>query len=422
MEPEMLLKEQTRKSEPTKLPITKPVLDSAELQAVAQVLESGWLVQGPKVAQFEELFAEFVQAEHAIATTSCTTALHLALLAAGIGKGDEVLLPSFTFIATANAIEYTGARPVFVDIDLETLTIDTKQLRDYLEHNSGRSTDWPRSVIPVSLFGLCANMEEINRLADEFDLTVIEDAACGLGAERAGHHAGTEALAGCFSLHPRKAITTGEGGMIVTNDAEVAATARKLRDHGASKTDLERHLSQGGSLLPNYDLLGFNYRMTDLQGAVGVAQMGKLDANLEGRMAAARRYTELLADVDFLQPQLVPAGYRHSYQSYVCLFQPAGHEELVRAIRHGNWSRIDEWNLTRNRLMAHLEAEGISVRQGTHAVHLLGYYHRKYALRDIDYPNSFVADRLTITLPLFSGMKENEQLRVVDTIRSAMRA
>ncbi|MBK7141059.1 MAG: DegT/DnrJ/EryC1/StrS aminotransferase family protein [bacterium] len=417
----MLLKEQTRKAESTKLPITRPIFDSAELQAVEQVLESGWLVQGPRVAQFEQLFADFVQAEHAIATTSCTTALHLALLAAGIGRGDEVLLPSFTFVATANAIEYTGARPIFIDIDLETLTIDAVQLREYLEQNSRRGVSWPRAIIPVSLFGLCANMEAISQLAEEFDLTIIEDAACGLGAERTGHHAGTEALAGCFSLHPRKAITTGEGGMIVTNDAEFAATARMLRDHGASKTDLERHLSNGGSLLPNYDILGFNYRMTDLQGAIGVAQMGKLDSILEGRMAAAARYTELLSELPFLNPQTVPSGYRHAYQSYVCLFQPRGMEELKRAIRTGNWSQIDDWNRTRNRIMAQLESDGISVRQGTHAVHLLGYYHRKYALRDIDYPNAFVADRLTITLPLYSGMREADQLRVFDTLRSAMK-
>ncbi len=416
----MLVKAHSNVAEKAKLPITKPVIDSAELQAVAEVLESGWLVQGPRVARFEKLFAEFVQVEHAIATTSCTTALHLALLAAGIGRGDEVLLPSFTFVATANAVEYTGARPIFVDIDLDTLTIDTNHLRHYLEENSRRGISWPRCIIPVSLFGLCANMDEINRLAEEFDLIIIEDAACALGAQRQGCHAGTEALAGCFSLHPRKAITTGEGGMIVTNDAEFAATARMLRDHGASKTDLERHLSNGGSLLPNYDLLGFNYRMTDLQGAVGVAQMGKLGSILAGRVSAAKRYSELLAETDYLKPQSVPSSYRHAYQSYVCIFAPSGSEELRRAIRHGNWNQIDEWNRMRNRLMANLENDGISVRQGTHAVHTLGYYRRKYALRATDYPNSFVADRLTLTLPLYADMTETEQIRVVETIRSML--
>lgn len=402
----------------TLLPITKPVFDNSELQAVSEVLRSGWIVQGPKVAQFESLFAEFVQAEHAIATTSCTSALHLALLAAGIGRGDTVLVPAFTFVATANAVEYASARPVFVDIDLDTLTIDCTQLYQYLNSRARLDTHWPHCVVPVSLFGLCADMETINRLAEGFDLKVVEDAACALGAERESHHAGTEAIAGCFSLHPRKAITTGEGGMIVTRDAQIADTLRKLRDHGASKTDLERHMAQGGSLLPNYDILGFNYRMTDIQGALGVTQMAKLESILDGRQAAAQRYSKLLRNQRVLRPQTVPGGYHHAYQSYVCLFVPEGYDALHQAINRSDWQRIEQWNKHRNLLMAHLESQGISVRQGTHAVHTLGYYQRKYGLRPADFPNAFAADRLSVTLPLYHDMTPSDQQRVTDEISS----
>ncbi len=269
-----------------KIPITKPYFDNAENEAVRQVLESGWLVQGPRVAEFEDLFKDFVGAKHALATTSCTTALQLALLAAGIRPNDEVLLPSFTFIATANAVEYIGAKPTLIDIDLETFTIAPGKLEEYLNSRSQTSNSKPRCIIPVSLFGLCADMEAINKIATKHGILVIEDAACGLGAEREGHHAGTEAMAGVFSFHPRKSITTGEGGILVTNDGNIAEKVRQLRDHGASKSDLERHLKEGGSLLPEYNILGFNYRMTDLQGAVGLIQLGKLDAFIKERARA----------------------------------------------------------------------------------------------------------------------------------------
>ena len=313
---------ETRTSTP--IPITKPVFGNEEKEAISRVLDSGWIVQGPNVAQFEKLFAQFVGAEHAIATTSCTTALHIALLAAGVGPGDEVLLPSFTFIATANAVEYIGAKPVLIDVELGTFNIDPGKVREYLGSNPNGISGRPKAIIPVSLFGLCARMDEINEIARQHGLLVIEDAACGLGGYREEKHAGTEALAACFSFHPRKAITTGEVGMIITDDDQLAATARKMRDHGASKTDLERHLRQGGSLLPAYEVLGFNYRMTDIQGALGVAQMSKLKSILEARHQAAERYNELLKRVpQFVIPQ-VPPGYHHGYQSYVCLFQPNG--------------------------------------------------------------------------------------------------
>jgi perosamine synthetase len=194
-----------------RIPITKPFFGEEERKAILEPLESGWIVQGPKVAQFENLFAEFTGVPYAIATTSCTTALHLSLIAMGIGPGDEVILPSFTFVATANAIEYTGATPVFCDIDLNTFNIDVKEVPK-------KVTEKTKAIIPVHLFGLSADMKPILKIAEQHGLRVIEDAACGLGSYYDGRHVGTFGDSGCFSFHPRKAITTGEGGMITAED------------------------------------------------------------------------------------------------------------------------------------------------------------------------------------------------------------
>lgn len=403
---------------PDKIPITKPFFNEAEEEAILNVIRSGWLVQGPQVIKFENKFREFTGARHALATTSCTTALHLALLAAGIRPGDKVLTPSFTFVATANAIEYIGARPVYIDIDLDTFTIDHEKITEYLNTHKQETITRHRCIIPVSLFGLCADMDAINAIAFKHDLIVIEDAACALGAKREGLHAGTEARVGVFSFHPRKAITTGEGGMLVTNDDSLAETVRKMRDHGASKSDLERHLKEGGSLLPEYNMLGFNYRMTDLQGALGAVQMDKADAIIRGRRESASIYDKLLDDIPEIRKPFIPEGYTHSYQSYVCLYKANGRE-----LKNGDnidWDQIDEWNKERNRLMAALENSGISVRQGTHAIHTLGYYKRRYGLKKHDYPMSYIADQLSITLPLYFGMTELEQIRIVNTMRTCI--
>ena len=398
-----------------RIPLTRPLCGEEEEIAVLEVLRSGWLVQGPRVEEFEDQFKSFLGVKHAIATTSCTTALHLALLAAGVGPGDEVLLPSFTFIATANAVEYTGAKPVFVDIDLATYTVDPGKIEEYLETRRADSGSRPKCIIPVSLFGLCASMKAINEIAVKHGLKLIEDAACGLGAKRVDYYAGTEALAGCFSLHPRKAITTGEGGIIVTNDDRFAHAVRKMRNHGAS-TDLERHVNKAGSLLPNYEVLGYNYRMTDLQGAMGAAQMKKVDMILRGRQDGAARYYEMLQGMDKITTPFVPKECIHAYQSYVCLYKE--NVSKMQDINSIDWATIGIWNRERNYIMATLERNGISVRQGTHAVHTLSYYKEKYKLREHDYPMSFLADRLSIALPLYCGITKQEQRRVVASLKS----
>ncbi|MFZ5585152.1 MAG: DegT/DnrJ/EryC1/StrS family aminotransferase [Thermodesulfobacteriota bacterium] len=392
---------------PEPIPITKPVFGERERALMLEPLASGWVVQGPYVARFEKMFAAFCEIPHALATTSCTTGLHLILAALGIGPGDEVIVPSFTFVATANAVEYTGARPVFCDIDPRTFNIDPGQA-------AGRITRRTRAIMPVSLFGLCADMPALRALANRHGLYLIEDAACALGARRAGRHAGAEADAAAFSLHPRKAITTGEGGMVVTADPDLAARMAKLRNHGAEATDLERHQKEGGSLLPAFNLLGFNYRLTDIQGALGVAQMERAAEIIAARRAGAGVYDELLAEIPAVIPPLVPDGFEHAYQSYVAIYR--GALDGLPGLEH-----LAELNRQRNRLMTAMENDGITVRQGTHAVHTLGYYARKYGIAPEDFPHSLLADRLSLTLPLFPGISRAQQERVAGYLRQPER-
>lgn len=393
-----------------KLPITKPYFDDCEKMSILKPLESGWVVQGPFVSEFEKLFAEFTGAKYAIATTSCTTALHLSLVALGIGRGDKVVVPSFTFVASANAVEYTGAEVVLCDIDLRTFNIDAGMLESLLKQDRRI-----KAIMPVNLFGLCADLPKITEIAQKFGVKVIEDSACGFGSYVHGKHSGTFGDAGCFSFHPRKVITTGEGGMIITNDKTLAEKLRMLRDHGASKSDFERHVKFGGSLLPEYNDLGYNYRMTDIQGAIGVCQMKKAKILLEKRKNLANLYTEMLSGCEFLIPPSVPEGYTHAYQSYVCLFTDG------EDINELNYEKINRINLRRNQLMRELEYMGISTRQGTHAVHTLGYYKRKYGFKDWDYISSYAADRLSIALPLYFEMEREDVEYVVSSIKKAYR-
>jgi perosamine synthetase len=385
-----------------KIPITKPFFGEEERTAILEPLESGWIVQGPKVAEFERLLAEFTGAKYAIATTSCTTALHLSLIAMGIGPGDEVILPSFTFVATANAIEYAGATPVFCDIDLDTFDMDVEQIPKKL-------TEKTKAIIPVHLFGLSANMKPLVEIAEQRGLKMIEDAACGLGSYYDGRHVGTFGDAGCFSFHPRKAITTGEGGMITTDREDLMVTFKSLRDHGASKSDLSRHIDLGGSLLPEFNRLGYNYRLTDIQGALGAAQMKRAAKIIAARIARAERYHQLLRGEEWIKIPECPEGQTHSYQSYVGLMKPSNKDSLQEILL---------LNKKRNQIMERMGGKGIAVRQGTHAVHTLGYYRKKYDLKPEDCMNSFIAEKLSITLPLYVQMTDEEQHFVIQELKA----
>ena len=395
------------------IPITKPFFDEREFELIKKPLESGWLVQGEFVRKFEDMFSNFVKIDYAKALSSCTTALHISLEALGIGRDDKVVVPSFTYIASANAVEYAGAEPVFCDIDLRTFNIDINQLGKILEEDK-KNGKKIKAIMPVNLFGLCADLPAVVEIAKEYDVFVIEDSACGLGAYIGDKHSGTFGDFGCFSFHPRKVITTGEGGMAVCRRKELAEKVDVLRNHGASKSDLQRHKSISGSLLPEFDIKGFNYRMTDLQGAIGVAQMEKLELILEKRKAVANRYYLELEQIKELIPPFIPEGYIHGFQSYVCLYSGGiGVEDITL-------ENVEDLNIKRNEFMYKLEEKGISVRQGTHAVHTTGYYKNKYGLKEDDFPNSFLADRLTVALPLFAGMDDGEFEYVIENIKKAI--
>ena len=274
------------------IPITKTIFGDEEKEAIVKPLETGWVVQGPNVAKFQNMFADFTGSKYAHATSNCTTALHLGLEAMGITKGDKVIVPSFTYVASANAVEYTGAEVVFCDIDLKTFNIDETKLEEIIKKDSSI-----KAIMPVNLFGLCANMPYIMKLAKKYNLKVIEDSACGFDGWIGDKHSGTFGDCGCFSFHPRKSICTGEGGMLITDDEDIASKVSQLKDHGASKSDLQRHKEKGGSLLPDFTMRGYNYRMTDMQGALGVCQMDRKEYIMNGRREVASKYDEVLKDI-----------------------------------------------------------------------------------------------------------------------------
>lgn len=387
------------------IPISKPFFGREEAELVTKPLETGWVVQGPYVKRFEEQFAAFTGAPHAAATTSCTTALHLAMAIVGLKPGDEVIVPAFTWVATANVVELMGATPVFCDVDLATFNIDCAALETLV-------TERTVGIIPVHLFGLCADMDRIQSIAAQRGLWVVEDAACAFGAHYRGRHAGTIGDMGAFSFHPRKSITTGEGGMLTTAREDYDTLARCLRDHGASRSDLARHTDKAAFLLSEYNHLGFNYRMTDLQGALGCAQMERAGWILAERARRARCYDEALAGVPELALPMTPAGCVHGYQAYVTLFRPVTPSlENVNALHE-----------RRNAIMTNLEGQGIATRQGTHAPVALGYYRSRYGIRPEAYPNALMCDRLTLTLPLYAQMTDGDQQRVCDALVAELHA
>lgn len=379
------------------IPITKAIFDDTDLAIIQEPLKSGWVVQGKFVKEFEDRFAKFVGVGHAAAVSSCTTGLHIGVCALGLKPGDEVLVPAFTWISTANVVEHLGAKPVFVDVDLRTFNVDAAGLAAVV-------TSRTVGMMPVHLFGLSADMDPIMRVADRHMLWVLEDAACGFDTWYKKRHVGTFGKLGAFSFHPRKAITTGEGGMITTNDSALAALCRTLRDHGASRTDFERHQLQYSFLLAEYKHLGFNFRMTDIQGALGVAQMQKAALIQRGRRQCAAWYDSKLAGRDWLRLPFRHDDYVHGQQSYVCLLTPE--PPSLESVH-----RVSD---RRNRIMHALEQQGIVTRQGTHSPPHLDYFRNKYGYRPEHFPNAFMAERLTITLPMFAGMTEAEADRVVE--------
>jgi len=373
--------------------LTFPCFDENEITLLRQVLDSGWVTQGPMTERFEKLFAERHRVPHAVAVTSATAGLHLAALALGLGPGDEVVVPALTWITSANCAEYTGARAVFADVELDEWNLSPEAF----EAAIGPRT---RAVVVVHLFGLPANLDAIMAIAKRHDLRVIEDAACAVGSEYRGRPVGGFGDLGCFSFHPRKVVTIGEGGMVTTCDEDLARKVACLRSHGGSGLPESQPVAQPFAMA-SFDVLGFNYRLSDLLAAVGVAQMAKLDALLDERRICAARYDEQLADFDAVVTPAASALCRHTYQAYVVRVREGGRER-------------------RNRAMDWMAARGIQTRPGTHAVHRLGYYRERYGLRPEQFPNAVLGEDATITLPVFPGMKPAHQERVVAALREGL--
>jgi len=381
------------------VPIARTQLTKSEFDVIQEPLRSGWLVQGPHTKSFEDSWCAFTGSKYSIAVTSCTTALHLSLAALGIKPDDEVIVPAFTWISSANVVEHLNAKVVFCDIDLKTFNIDVNQIAEKI-------TSKTKAIIPVHLFGLAAEMDPILEIAKEHSLWVVEDAACGFGAKYKNEHVGTLGDTGCFSFHPRKAITTGEGGMITTNNDELAEKMRSMRDHGAAMSDFQRHHGAKPYLLAEHSYAGFNYRMTDIQASLGVTQMDRADDIVRERQSLASKYSEALKELDFFQLPHENDDYIHGYQSYPCMFD----------IKNANLDEIKSVNKKRNAFMDALQNDGVSTRPATHAVHMLQFYREKYKVRPEDFPNAYIANECSISLPLFNGLTNEEQSFVIETI------
>jgi perosamine synthetase len=370
------------------IPVARPSIGVDEEKAVLEVLRSGWLAQGARVAEFEKRFAEYVGASQAVAVSSCTTALHLALVVAGVQPGDEVLCPSLSFIATANSIRYAAATPVFVDIDPATYNMDPARVEAAI-------TPRTHAILVVHQVGLPSALSEICEIATRHGLAVVEDAACAIGSEYQNQRIGSPYTAmACFSFHPRKILTTGEGGMITTASEELAIRLRKLRQHAMTVSDLARH-SSGQVVTESYDEVGYNYRMTDLQGALGIVQLQRLNNMLDRRRWLAARYSEQLAQIDWLVPPTVPSGYRHNFQSYMARLtgdSPLGRDELMQELLN----------------------RGISTRRGIMAIHREAPYRDSRWNHELP-QTEYITDN-TIILPLFYTMTDEEQDYVIDCI------
>ncbi|GIE71792.1 perosamine synthetase [Actinoplanes palleronii] len=368
------------------IPVMIPMLGEEEAQAAADAVRSGWVAQGPRVAQFEKEFAAAVGAGHGVAVSSCTTGLHLALVVNDIKPGDEVIVPSLSFIATANAVRYVGATPIFADVDLATgnLTVETVD---------AVRTERTRAVIAVHQGGVPFDTVALRKAAEGWGLALVEDAACAAGSTAYGQPAGTGAAIAAWSFHPRKLITTGEGGMVTVDDPELAVRLRRLREHGMNVSAADRHASKQ-PVLEAYLETAYNYRMTDIQAAVGLVQLTRLAGLVEQRRAFAARYQELLADIDGLVPVRDPAYGQSNFQSF--------------------WVLLDGFRVSRDEVLTELAAKGVSARRGIMAAHL------EPAYADVTPVALPVTERITqesLILPLHHKLTEDDQDHIVGVLR-----
>ena len=358
--------------------LAKPYIPEMAVEKAAEVIRSGNLVQGQYVMQLEDQLKNFLDVPYATVVSNGTAALHISLVAAGIGPGDEVIVPAFTFPATANVVEIGGAKPVFVDINPGDFCINTSLIEEKIN-------DKTKAIMPVHEFGQAADLGSLTKLCQEYDLIMIEDAACALGTEFDNKKAGCFGRFGCFSLHPRKAITTGEGGVVVTHNEEDAKKIETLRNHGLSFQD--------GMM--DFILPGFNYRMTDFQAVLGVYQMMEIDKIIDNRISQAEKYTELLQDEKLLA---CPSSYperKNVFQTYHIILD----------------NKID-----RDKLKNNLKEKGIEANLGAQALHCLSYYKNKYNFRDEDFPIAYNAYKQGLALPLGFHVTVEDQEYVAKSI------
>jgi perosamine synthetase len=367
------------------IPLAKPYFDSEELDEIKTVLDSGWVSQGPKVKEFEEKCANYLDVKYAIAVNNCTAALHLALLSIGIKKGDEVLVADFTFPATGHSVLYCGAKPVFIDVDPKTYNIDPEFIEEKI-------TDKTKAIIPVHTFGQPAEMEKIIKITKNYNLKVIEDAACAFGAKYKDKHAGTVGDVGCFSFHARKGITTGEGGMVVTGDKTMAEKIRYLSVFGmTSAWDREK---SDKFIIPEFTETGYNYKMSDITAAVGVAQLRKLDRIIERKRELAKYWDEKLEDMELIRHPHVSENVKHIYQSYVSI--------------------VDK-RINRNKIIEKLMKKGIQTQIGTYASHIQPVYDFKGKC-----PNSLEIFNMSLALPMYYMMKEKDIDMIASSLKNAV--
>ncbi|AEA42723.1 DegT/DnrJ/EryC1/StrS family aminotransferase [Fluviicola taffensis] len=363
------------------IPLMIPDIQQQDIDAVTEVLQSGMLIQGKKVEALEEQIAAYLGVKHAIAVSNGTATLHLALIVLGIGPGDEVIVPALSYVATANVVELVGATPVFVDIELETFNINPNLIE-------AKITSRTKAIIPVHEFGLACNLRVINELAKKHQFAVIEDAACALGAKTGQIFAGTSGDLGSFSFHPRKAITSGEGGLLVTNNEALASQLRILRNHGIDARD--------GKM--NFVAAGFNYRMTDIQAALVLSQFQRFEQILSSKQALAEIYFKELQDTDFVLPT-VPENYVHTWQSFHVL--------------------VPE-HIDRDSLIQQMKEEGVGVNLGAQCIPNETFYQRKYQLNCADlFPNALKANRKGLVLPLYERLNGSDLKQVCIILKQA---